>query len=89
MSADNDYAPCSVYLQAIDAKMEELYKTETIMMEMNLSEPESDDIDAVNYTTIISEAKIRRIIPTLSRYPVNVVSITPMADDEEVDDYEY
>jgi hypothetical protein len=34
-------------------------------------------------------AKIRRIIHTLSYYPVNVVSITPMADDEEVDDYEY
>jgi hypothetical protein len=27
-------------LEAIDAKMEELYKTETIMMELTLSEPE-------------------------------------------------
>ena len=44
-SCNDDYVPCfnmkpNAYLEAIDAKLEEFYKSETITMEVNLNEPE-------------------------------------------------
>lgn len=48
ISCNDDYVPRPVLiadarLEALDAKMETLYNTETIMMELTLSEPEDND----------------------------------------------
>jgi hypothetical protein len=86
-SCNDDYVPCfytNIHLDAIDAKMEELYSIE-IMMEMNLSEPESDDRPSFDDDDDTYYYKFE----SLSRYPVNVFAITPMSDDEEIDDQDY
>ena len=48
ISCNDDYVPRPVLiadarLEALDAKMETLYNTETIIMELTLSEPEEND----------------------------------------------
>ncbi len=79
-------------LEAIDAKLEADYKTETIFMEMNLSEPEDDERPSFDNEFIrvedldISYYHYQTISLFYSRDPVNVFAKTPMSDDEEIDD---
>jgi hypothetical protein len=81
-------------LEAIDAKLEANYKTETIFMEMNLSEPEDEERPSFDNKYIRVEDfdlpyyHFQTISLFYSRDPVKVFAKTTISDDEEDDDCE-
>ena len=82
-------------LEEIDAKLEADYKTETIFMEMNLSEPEDEERPSFDNKYIRIEDfgilyyHLHTISLFYSRDPVNVFAKTTMSDDDDDHDLDY
>jgi hypothetical protein len=77
-------------LEKIDAQIEAFYKTETIVMELNLSEPEDDSRPSFDDKYIrVEDFGLSHYhyntIRVFEQYPANVFARTPMSDDEEID----
>jgi hypothetical protein len=76
-------------LKEIDAQIEAFYKTEIIVMEANLSEPEEEERPSFDNVGIRVENEglhyyhYTSISAFNSKYPVNVFAKTPILDDEK------